>query len=117
MPWSVLGAIFFLLMGFGVAWLGISMVHPSRSPVYDRDGRLQRYTSPTETRLRLIAWTTTGRGLVGFGLTTLRHTRGRFIDVSASAPPHWPRHLGTCSGLRGWWFHRALCVDGGVSNC
>jgi hypothetical protein len=84
MPWSIVGGIAFMLVGFGGVWVGISTSQLEPFVAHDPDGQLLRKWSQS---LMLIGWTTMGLGFVGYGLTMLRYpTTGRDLLVPASAP-------------------------------
>jgi hypothetical protein len=85
-PLSTWEAFFFMLIGLGSAWAGISRVRANRSPVPDGDEQVRRPMSLTEIWLWLTASVIGGVGLLLLGLTTLRYAKGQYIVVPASAP-------------------------------
>jgi hypothetical protein len=76
-PWSVLGGIFFTLLGLFSVWMGIYGV---------RVRKVQLPRSPAERWLWLIAWVMSGLGMVCLGVSVLRHAKGQSVSVPTSAP-------------------------------
>ena len=95
----------FILLGLGLAWVGIRWPHVSR-----RAASEQRM-SHLEVRLWFVSFTTAGLGFIGMGVTGLRYNHGGYVEVPTSAPliDHviWGLGLGGLIGafiLLFWWF-------------
>lgn len=75
MSWSVLGGIFIMLLGLGVAWFGFLLFRAR-----------PRQVNLALARFYLIGWAMVGLGFVCFGVTVLRHVKGSYVSLPASAP-------------------------------
>jgi hypothetical protein len=84
-PSTLLTAAFFLLMGLGAIWVGWYLPHVNRGAP-SGDAPATALSSPRGRLLWRIVCTMAGLGFVGFGVTTLRYTQGRYVSVPATAP-------------------------------
>jgi hypothetical protein len=83
---NVTGGIVFMFAALVCAWLGVFYPRANRPMIRAAGPHPRRLLTRTEARLWLATWIVIALGWVGFGVTVLRHSRGPYIDVPASAP-------------------------------
>jgi hypothetical protein len=83
---NVLGGIFFMFIGLISACLGVIFAQANRRTIRVADPPSRRSFTHADPRLHLAIWIVSGLGWVGFGVTVMRHSRGSYVEVPASAP-------------------------------
>ena len=86
-PWALFAGLFSILMALLCGWIGVfyPRTEGRTIAVAASPSQRPRPMTPTEARLWLILWTVLGLGLVGIGVTIMRHAQGNYIVIPASA--------------------------------